>query len=151
MKPNAVLTLTLLCLMGYVLCGRAAAGVAMKVVGESLVLVKSEQGRLCFDHVVRGSLSIRSTFIAGIPGAVVYAEGADYVVDYANGTVARTSTSRIPDYSTNCLYGVKDFDHTKMPSFSNHAWFVWADYQTSNGKRWATPNDRSTSCPSAAT
>jgi len=114
----------------------------MQIHGESLVLAKMEPGNLCFDHVKKGSLVVRSTFVAGKEGSVVYDEGTDYVVDYAAGTLARTANSRIPDYSTHCLYGQKDFDHTKFTDFGNHRCFVWADYETTNGRAWAAPNDQ---------
>ena len=115
----------------------------MKVQGESLVLAGALPASLCFDQVVEGSLTLRSTFAADQPGSTVYDEGADYVVDYAQGTIARTPGSRIPDYSTHCLFGLDDFDHTKFADCSNHRWFVWADYETTNGKPWAEPNDQS--------
>ncbi|MFH2069068.1 MAG: SGNH/GDSL hydrolase family protein [Candidatus Omnitrophota bacterium] len=115
----------------------------MKVKGESLVLAKTEPGNLCFDNVVKGSLTLRSTFVAGKQGGIVYNENGDYIIDYAKGTITRAADSRIPDYSTHCLYGKKDFDHTNFSSISNHEWFVWADYQTANGKMWAKPNDQS--------
>ena len=109
----------------------------MSVQGESLVLVKTEPGKLCFDQVSKGSLTLRSTYVAGNPDGIIYSEGRDYVVDYAAGTITRCANSRIPDYSTNCLYGRTDFDHAKFPSYRNHEWFVWADYWTTNGKSWA--------------
>ncbi len=115
----------------------------MRVQGESLVLAGAKPGNLCFDQVVKGSLTVRSTFAADQAGSIVYGEGLDYVVDYAQGTIARTPGSRIPDYSTNCLYGKDDFDHTKFPEYTNHRWFVWADYRTTDGKQWAKPNDQS--------
>jgi acyl-CoA thioesterase I len=111
--------------------------------GESLLLVRTEPSNLCFDHVLKGSLTLRSSFTAGEPKRAVYAEGRDYVVDYVKGTLARTADSRIPDYSTHSLYGQKDFDHGKFPDCSNQKWFVWADYQSTNGKPWAQPNDQS--------
>jgi lysophospholipase L1-like esterase len=113
------------------------------VQGESLLLVKNEPANLCFDPVVKGSLTIRNTFAAGKQDEIVYVEGRDYIVDYEKGTVARTADSRIPDYSTHCLYGLNDFDHTQFPDCSNHKWYVWAEYQTTNGKPWAQPNDQS--------
>lgn len=115
----------------------------MKIQGESLVLAKSLPGNLCFDHVVKGSLTLRSTFVAGKPDSVVYEEGRDFVVDYDKGTLTRTADSRIPDYSTQVLYGLKDFDHTKFTDWGNHKFFVWADYETTNGRPWALPNDQS--------
>jgi len=81
----------------------------MDVQGESLVLAKAEPGNLCFNNVVKGSLTLRSTFVAGKQGEIVYNEGSDYIIDYAKGTITRTANSRIPDYSTNCLYGAERF------------------------------------------
>jgi lysophospholipase L1-like esterase len=65
------------------------------------------------------------------------------VVDYIKGTLTRTVSSSIPDYATHCLYGLKNFDHKHFPDSGNEKWFVWADYQTHNGKAWAEPNDQS--------
>ena len=120
-----------------------ASGRRLKVQGDSLVLAGTESGNLCFNRVVKGSLVLRSTFAADHPESVVYVEGADFTVDLARGAIGRTADSRIPDFSTNCLYGLDDFDHTKFPGFSNHAWFVWADYETTNGRAWAKPNHQS--------
>jgi lysophospholipase L1-like esterase len=121
----------------------AAKGKKMSIQGESLVLAKTIPGNLCFDKIVKGSLVLRSTFQADKPGSVVYTEGTDYIVDYDKGTITRTESTRIPDFSTNILYGIKDFDHTKFPGFSNHPFFVWADYQTTNGQPFAKLNDQS--------
>ncbi|MCC6445097.1 MAG: SGNH/GDSL hydrolase family protein [Armatimonadetes bacterium] len=142
MHTRMLLAFPFLCALA---CGpdiRAVSGRPTEVQGESLVLAKTEPGRLCFDRVVPGSLALRSTYEAGKPGSVVYRKGQDYTVDYEKGTVARTPESRIPDYATHCLYGQKDFDHTKVPSPSNHPWFVWADYRTANGRPWAVQNDQ---------
>src|SRR5215217_1432302 len=73
---------------------RASGQPEMKVEGESLVLGRTAPSKLCFDKVKEGSLTMRSTFE---PGGMAYTEGKDYVVDYANGTVARTADSSIPD------------------------------------------------------
>jgi lysophospholipase L1-like esterase len=81
--------------------------------------------------------------VSGKAGGVVYEEGRDFVVDYGKGTISRTADSRIPDYSTHVLYDLKDFDHTKFTDWGNHKFFVWADYETTNGKAWAQPNDQS--------
>jgi lysophospholipase L1-like esterase len=113
------------------------------VQGESLVLAKTEAGNLCFDHVVPGSLTLRTTFSPDAPDAVVYVEGSDYVVDYAKGTVTRSADSRIPDYSAHCLYGRKNFNHGEFSDYSNQKWFVWADYKTTDAKPWAKANDKS--------
>lgn len=115
----------------------------MNIQGESLVLAATAPGNLCFDQVEKGSLTLRSTFVPGKPGGIVYTEGRDYVVDYASGTLARTADSRIPDYATHVLYGKTDFDHNQFQDFGNLPWFVWADYRTANGQPWARPNDQS--------
>lgn len=120
----------------------AARGETMQVHGESLVLAGTGPGNLCFDRVVRGSVTVRSTYRPGGEKTLVYREGDDYVVDYEKGTIARTATSAIPDFSKNILYGQKDFDHTKFPGFTNHPYFVWVDYTTTNGTAWARPNDQ---------
>lgn len=122
---------------------QATGGMKMKVVGESFVLVKSEPGKFCFDGLVPGSLSVRSTYVADKPDCLVYEAGRDYVVDYAQGTIARTATSRIPDYSAHPFYGLKDFDHGKFTDWGNHKYFIWADYETAHGRPFAQPNDQS--------
>ena len=140
-RPLIAVT-SFICLLSCITDTRGATGKKTSVQGESLVLVKTEPGKLCFDQVSKGSLILRSTYVAGTPDGIIYDEGRDYVVDYAAGTITRCANSRIPDYSTNCLFGQKDFDHTKFPSYRNHEWFIWADYRTTNGKPWAKPNDQ---------
>lgn len=116
---------------------------ALTIPGESLVLGGTVPGNLCFDRVQPGSVTVRSTYKPDDKGCIVYEEGADYVLDYAKGTVARTEKSRIPDFSTNVLYGRKDFDHTKFPGYTNHPFFIWVDYTTSAGRPWAETTDQS--------
>ena len=114
----------------------------MTVQGESLVLAGTSRAT----SVLTGwstEPNPASTFVPGMQGEIVYTEGRDYVVDYAKGTITRTTGSRIFDYSTNSLYGRKDFDHNKFSGYENYKWFVWATYQTTNGKPWAKPNDQS--------
>jgi hypothetical protein len=72
----------------------------MDVKGESLVLAKTNPGKLCFDQLKPGSLNLCSSFEPGQADGIVYVEGRDYLVDYPQGTVARTVDSRIPDYAT---------------------------------------------------
>jgi lysophospholipase L1-like esterase len=115
-------------------------GKYMRVIGESLVLPSIIPGNLSFDSVVSGSVVVRSTYKANDPGCIVYQEGIDYVVDYTNGTIARTTNSRIPDFSTNVLYGQKDFIQTNFPGYTNHPFFIWVDYDTTNGESFGKPN-----------
>lgn len=114
----------------------------MRVSGESLVLATTIPGRLNFDRLTSGSVVIRSSYQANDPNGIVYQEGIDYSVDYPNGTIARTMSSRIPDFSTNVLYGQHDFDQKNFPGYTNHPFYVWVDYATSNGEDFAKPNDQ---------
>ncbi len=111
--------------------------------GESLVLASTLPGKLCFDDLVKKSITIRSTYLADHPNSIVYREGADYTVDYTNGGISRTMDSQIPDYSKHPLYRKKDFDHTQYPNYSNLPYFVWVDYKTKNGESLAQPTDQS--------
>ncbi len=115
---------------------------SMDIHGESLVLAGTLPGKLCFDHVTKGSMELRDSYL---PGGKVYTEGRDYTVDYKAGTVSRTPSSRIPDYSRHILYGKQDFNHSKYPykKCCNNGYFVWVDYHTDNGAVLAKPNDQS--------
>lgn len=115
----------------------------MIVYGESLVLANTKPGRLCFDNIVPGSLSVRSTYERNMKNTIIYREGRDYIVDTEQGTIARTADSRIPDFGTNVLYAQKEFDHTKFPGYGNHAFFVWVDYDTKKVRPLAVESDQS--------
>lgn len=97
--------------------------------GDSLVLAGQTPANLLFDRVKAGSVKVRSSYMSNREGTVWYTEGIDYVLDYKNGTLARTPNSRIPDYGKHILYGKKDFDHNKLWG-SNQEFFVWVDYYT---------------------
>jgi lysophospholipase L1-like esterase len=116
--------------------GAPRAGAETRVTGESLVLASTEPGRLFHRRVLPGSVVVRSTYVPDAPGAVVYAEGKDYVVDYEAGTVRRTQGSSIPDFSRNILYGKRDFNHTEFPGYGNLPFFVYADYRSAEAKTW---------------
>lgn len=115
----------------------------MAIYGESLVLADTAPGLLCFDEIVPGSLSVRSTYEPGLADTVAYREDRDYVVNLKQGWIARTADSRIPDFSTNVLYGKKEFDHAEFPEYGNHAFFVWVDYATRNGRSLAIASEQS--------
>lgn len=119
-----------------------ARGKTMRVSGESLVLPATIPGKLAFDKLTNGSVVVRSSYLANDPGSTMYQEGVDFTVDHLNGMIARTPGSRIPDYSTNVLYGQHDFDQNNFPGYTNHPFFVWVDYETSNGDDFARPNDQ---------
>lgn len=111
--------------------GQTEAGV-QTMIGDSLLLAGETPGKLCFDKVVAGSVVVRSTYEAGLANTVVYEEGKDYIVDYEQGTVARTAESRMPDFRTNMLYGQKQFDHNQFPGYGNGGFFVFVDYKTTD-------------------
>jgi acyl-CoA thioesterase I len=121
------------CTLVAALSSAQDGGKRMNMVGDSLALVKTEPGALCFDTLAPKTVTVRSTYEPGLEGAVVYEEGRDYALDAEAGTIARTADSRIPDFSTNVLYGQKEFDHSKFPGFGNAAFFVYVDYTTENG------------------
>jgi len=114
----------------------------MQVYGDSLVLAGETPGLLCYDTIQPGSLCVRSRYKADMEGCVSYAEGRDYAVDYAQGKLWRLSESRIPNFASNILYGVKGFDHTKYSSYGNHDYFIWVDYDASSAQPLAYPNSQ---------
>lgn len=116
---------------------------AINIKGESLVLASTLPGKLCFNEIVKDSIVVRSTYQANNPVSNVYKEGIDYTVDYNKGEIKRTMNSSIPDYSKHPLYGVKNFDHTKFPNYTNHPYFIWVDHVSTNGEPLAKPNDQS--------
>jgi len=116
-----------------------AGAETMTMSGESLLLTGQTPGNLYFDQVTPGSVTVRSVYEAAMPGAVVYEEGRDYVVDYAKGAIARTAESRIPDFATNMLYGKKEFDHNQFPGYGNKGFFVYVDYTTAHASPLFTP------------
>ena len=109
------------------------------VCGESAVLSKDLPVKLLFDKIIPGSFVVRNNYDATIPGTIIYTEGKDYIIDYKNGTIRRTKKSGIPDYSKHSLYGIKNFDYTKVKNHSNHPFFIWIDYKTVNNSDISTP------------
>lgn len=114
--------------------------IKMQVTGESLVLPATQPARLAFDHIIPRTLTLRSAYLPTVTNLITYTAGADYTVDFQNGSIQRTPASRIPDYTTYPLYGLTNFDHSKFKDFSNQKFFVWADYQTTHGSPFAAPN-----------
>lgn len=111
------------------------------ITGESLVLAARKPGNLMYADIVPGSVSIRSSYVLN-NDTVVYENGRDYVINYAQGTIARSPASRMPDFSHNMLYDQKNFDHSKFPGFTNHPFFVWVDYRTYSAKPLATGSNQ---------
>lgn len=143
MKSMCVMVMLAVAAMGSVAAARQAPKNGMKIRGESMVLAGVEPGRLLFAGVVPGSIVVRSTYEPGGKDTVVYEQGRDYVVNRAQGTIARSPASRMPDFSKNMLYGQRSFDHNKFAGFGNHAFFVWVDYETSAGSPLTVPSNQS--------
>ena len=53
------------------------------------------------------------------------------------GQLRRAPGSRIPDFSTNILYGKEDFRHDQFPGFGNGPFFVYVDY--AHREKWGRP------------
>jgi acyl-CoA thioesterase I len=115
---------------------------SFSITGDSLVLAGAQPGRLCFSGLSPASVQVRNTYWPGQTETRVYEAGRDYVLDAQEGTLARTSDSRIPDYRQHVLYGVDRFDHTRYPEYGNHAYFAWVDYVTTDGEPLAAPSDQ---------
>jgi lysophospholipase L1-like esterase len=98
---------------------------AARITGESLVLSAQTPGVLLVDGIDAASVVVRSTYL---PGGTVYEAGRDYRVDAKAGTITRVTGSRIPDFSTNVLFGRKDFNHGEFPGYGNGKFFVYVDY-----------------------
>jgi len=62
------------------------------------------------------------------PEVIEYKEGMDYIYDAEQGTLQRTTSSRIANWSDHPLSGIKRFDHTQYEDYSNRAYTVYAEY-----------------------
>ncbi|MEO5802976.1 MAG: hypothetical protein ABIR24_05565, partial [Verrucomicrobiota bacterium] len=96
--------------------------------GESVIPAGEEAARLAFPPKPHQSIEVHSTYRKNLPQTIRDEEGRDFAVDYEPGEIRRTAPSRIPDFRTNVLFGVEDFDHGKFPGFSNNKFFVFVDY-----------------------
>jgi acyl-CoA thioesterase I len=103
--------------------------------GESVVLAGETPAKLAWP--MRHQLvDVRSTYLKNLPQTIRYEEGRDFVIDYERGEISRTAQSRIPDFRTNMLFGIEDFDHSKFPGFGNGKFFVFVDYATKRKIDW---------------
>jgi lysophospholipase L1-like esterase len=98
-----------------------------KVVGDSLVLAGTTPGNLLGRDIDPATVVVRSTY-EKTDKTTTYEPGRDYVLDAKAGTLARTANSRMPDFSTNMLFGKKDFNHAQFPGYGNGKFFVFVDY-----------------------
>lgn len=103
--------------------------------GESMVFIGEEPAALAHRPTRASELQLRSTYEPG-PTTVRYLPGRDYLIDPLLGTLRRAPGSRIPDFRTNILFGVDDFDHSKYPGFGNGGFFAFADYTFQRDAPW---------------
>lgn len=96
--------------------------------GESVVLVHQDAARLLLKKIHPRSVVVRSTYLPRAPKSITYEQGRDYTVNADAGTIARTADSRIPDFSTNVLFGKEDFNHGNFPGYGNLPFTVFVDY-----------------------
>lgn len=130
-------------------CSSGGFGLGPKenIIGESVVLIRTEGAKLAYSPRDNGSLSVRSTYQNNLSNTVQYVEGRDYVVDYKTAQIRRTPQSRIPDFSTNMLFGVNDFDHSKFPGFGNGGFFAFIDYTMTGKKDWPKQSSQAALLP----
>ena len=98
--------------------------------GESFVLAHTTTSNFLFASIVKGSVRVRSTYLSSDSGSINYTEGIDFIIDYKNGTIARTVNSRIPNYANHPLFGKINFDQNNFSNYSNNPYFIWVDYTT---------------------
>lgn len=106
------------------------------IVGESIVLVGEEPAKLAFTPLKHELLQVRSTYRSDLLQTIHYQVGRDFAIDYERGEIRRTAQSRMPDFRTNMLFGVEDFDHGKFPGFGNGKFFAFVDYTSKSKIDW---------------
>jgi len=101
-----------------------------KIEGESFVLAANNPGNFLYPSIVKGSVTVRSTYLPSDSGSIIYTEGIDYTINYKKGTIARTMGSRMPDYANHTLFEKTDFNQNNFKNYSNIPYFIWVDYAT---------------------
>lgn len=104
--------------------------------GESVVLAGETPAHLAFGPLKSNTVDVRSTYRDNLPETIHYEAGRDYVIDATNATIRRTAQSRIPDFTTNILYGKTDFDHSKFPGYGNGRFLAFVDYTPLHRPAW---------------
>ncbi len=120
----ALLWVAVIELAGCVQLGRVHLA---QQIGESVVFVGEEPAALSRLPVGQTPIFVRSTYEVETK-TIQYLPGRDYELDRSAGTLRRTPGSRIPDFRTNSLFGIDDFDHSKFPGFGNLGFFAFVDY-----------------------
>ena len=127
-RPAILSALTLATTLLFAGCASEHANkLAHFQTGESVVLIGQEPANLAFVPLRSKPVEVRGTYRAASPKTIHYEAGRDFVFTEAGG-IQRTPNSRIPDFSTNILYGKEDFNHSQFPGFGNGPFFVFVDY-----------------------
>jgi lysophospholipase L1-like esterase len=103
--------------------------------GESVVLIKTQPASLAHIPAATSTITVRNTYLPST-NSITFQEGSDYLINPTSGTIRRTPHSRIPDFSTNSLYGQEHFDHSKFPGFGNNGFFAFIDYTYASDSDW---------------
>jgi len=131
-KPYLLLLLIISCLVWS--CKTVQHPVLAKgknnIEGESFVLANTSTSNFLYTSIIKGSVKVRSTYLPSDSGSITYQEGIDFIIDYKNGTIARTVNSRIPNYANHPLFEKINFDQNNFSNFSNNPYFIWVDYAT---------------------
>ena len=130
---NLYFLLLLICLSWNTQASASNASTTRKqniIEGESFVLANTSPSNFLYTAIVKGSVTVRSTYLSTDSGSIIYAEGADYIIDYKKGTIARTVGSRIPDYANHPLFEKLDFNQYNFSNYNNTPYFIWVDYAT---------------------
>jgi acyl-CoA thioesterase I len=140
----------LVVLLAGCLVPRGAVGRVVRQDGESVVLIGDEPAALAFRPAATVQVRVRSGYLPG-DGVVEYAEGRDYALDAAGGTLRRLPGSRIPDFRGNSLYGQEEFDHSKFPGFGNSGFFAFVDYSYVATNPWPVQRSQVSLLPKSVT
>ena len=111
--------------------------------GESFVLANNASSNFLFASIIKGSVSVRSTYLRSDSGSVNYTEGIDFTIDYKKGTIARTENSRIPNYANHPLFEKINFNQYEVKNYSNNPYFIWVDYATNKNEILVDSMDQS--------
>lgn len=144
LRAGLMISLVLLALLLYSCSGKEDR----KIQGESFVLADTLPANFLY-RPLKGSVIVKSTY-NHLDTTVIYQEDKDYTVDYQNGTIKRTSGSRIPDYSAHPLSGKENFDETDFGTaeqWSNNKYLVFVDYNSNDSVDFAVAKDIKSKIP----
>ena len=111
--------------------------------GESFVLANTTSSNFLYTSIVKGSVSVRSTYLPSDSGSITYKEGRDFTINYKKGTIARTLKSRIPNYANHSLFEKINFNQYEVKNYSNNPYFIWVDYATNKNEILVDSMDQS--------